>query len=289
MGRHMTQRFRHNFCHSEPGHAHCTRVIAHRGASAIAPENTLLAFRFAIEAGAEMIETDAHLTRDGEVVLIHDADLRRTTNCGGSVANLRASELSVCDTGYWFRPRGERRHPFRGLGLVVPRLTDLIELINSLGPALVINVEIKNLPDEIDYDPTNRVADELVKVLRAIGREDSVLVSSFNPDAIDRVKELAPSIRTAYVSGPRADLHAMIAYARARGHDALHPYHASLGTGDGARRLVDVIHGARLEVNVWTVNDPQRMRELVAAGVDGIITDDPRQLREVLEQSTATG
>lgn len=264
------------------------RVIAHRGASAIAPENTLLAFRLAIEAGAEMIETDAHLARDGEIVLIHDADLRRTTNCNGSVADLHLAELSACDAGYWFTPRGERRHAFRGLGLAVPRLDDLLDLVRSLEPTVFINVEIKNLPSEIDYDPTNRLARALVKSLDGANAAFNVLVSSFNPDAIDRVKELSPSLRTAYLCGPRADLHARTAYAHARGHDAIHPHHSSLGRGERARRIVDVMHGAGLEVNVWTVNEPQRMLELATAGVDGIITDDPALLRQVLKIGTST-
>ncbi|MDQ3548715.1 MAG: glycerophosphoryl diester phosphodiesterase [Chloroflexota bacterium] len=263
-------------------------MIAHRGASSIAPENTLLAFRLAIEASAEMIETDAHLARDGEVVLIHDADLRRTTSCGGSVADLRASDLASCDAGYWFTQLGGHRHPFRGLGLVVPRLSELLRLAESLNPAVIINVEIKNMPDEMDYDPTNRLARRLVNLLTGINSLDRVLVSSFNADAIDCVKELESDIRTAYLSGPRADLHARTAYARARGHIAIHPHHSSLGHGDGARRIVNVMHEAGLEVNVWTVNDPQRMLEMAAAGVDGIITDDPGQLRQLLEREAAS-
>lgn len=231
-----------------------------------------------------MIETDAHLARDGEVVLIHDADLRRTTSCGGSVASARMADLASCDAGYWFTPPGAAQHPFRGLGLVVPRLSELLQLVGSLNPSVVINVEIKNLPDQIDYDPTNRLARRLVGLLTSTDTVDRVLVSSFNADAIDGVKQLNADIRTAYLSGPSADVHARTAYARARGHDAIHPHHASLGRGDSTRRIVDVIHGAGLEVNVWTVNDPQRMLEMAAAGVDGIITDDPGQLRQILER-----
>jgi glycerophosphoryl diester phosphodiesterase len=101
------------------------------------------------------------------------------------------------------------------------------------------------------------------------------------------VKTLEPEIRTAYLCGPRADLHAKTAYSRAKDHNAIHPHHSLLMSGDGARRLVDILHEARLEVNVWTVNDPQRMLELAAAGVDGIITDDPGRLREVLQQQAS--
>lgn len=259
------------------------RVIAHRGASMIAPENTMLAFRYAIEAGAEMIETDARLTSDGEVVLIHDADLRRTTSCSGSVSGVLASELAVCDAGHWFTGGAEQRYPFRGLGLDVPRLADLLNLVGAVNSTVFVNIELKNLPNEIDYDPTNRIATRTVTLVLDLGVVERVLVSSFNLDAIDRVKELESPVKTACVCGPGADLHARIGNVRARGHDAIHPHHSSIGVGDGARQIVDAMHGAGLEVNVWTVNDDQRMLEVAQAGVDGIITDNPERLRHLLE------
>lgn len=257
-------------------------IIAHRGASAIAPENTLLAFRLAIDAGANMIETDARITHDGEIVLLHDADLRRTTDCSGNVADVVLSELSACDAGYWFVPAGTGEHPFRGSSLTVPRLTELLDLVMTEDSAVSINVEIKNQPEEIGFDPGDRIADRLIEILHELSGLGHVLISSFNPETIDRVKVLEPAIRTAYLCGPQADLHARTAYCQARGHDAIHPHHSLLMSGEVANRLVDVMHGAGLEVNVWTVNDPQRMLEMAAAGVDGIITDDPTQLRKVL-------
>ena len=258
-------------------------IIAHRGASAIAPENTLLAFRLAAEAGAEMIETDAHLTRDGEIILMHDADLGRTTNCIGIIGDYCRSDIEACDTGYWFAPDGDKHHPFRGLGLMVPTLRGVFATLGELNPRMHVNVEIKNSPDTLGYDPGHRLASALVSLVREMGVAERTIVSSFNPEAIDRVKELDGGIRTAYLCAPWADVHARLAYAVARGHDALHPHHASMGPVDMARRIVDVVHRAGLSVNVWTVNDPERMRELATAGVDGIMTDDPGRLRAILE------
>lgn len=263
------------------------RVIAHRGASSVAPENTLPAFRLAIEAGAEMIETDAHLTRDGMISLIHDDDLRRTTNCNGSISTMRSSALAACDAGYWFVPPGERRHPFRGLGLKVPSMIDLLDLIESSGCDVVLNIEIKRSIDEFAADRTIRLAQRLVDMISSRNMTNQVLLSSFDRDAIDHVKAIAPTIRTAYIFGPHGDIHTQIAYARARRHDAIHPHHAAIGNGSSARRIVDVVHDAGLEINVWTVNEPQRMQEVASAGVDGIITDDPVRLREVLERWAA--
>lgn len=265
-----------------PAGARRPRVIAHRGASADAPENTLLAFQLALEAGAEMIETDAHLTRDAEIALVHDADLARTTDCSGSVSDRRAGELARCDAGYWFAPAGTTGHPFRGRGVTIPTLRDLAALLETAHSPATINVEIKNQPDDLDYDPGERLADRLVAELVALGLVDRVLVSSFNPASIDRVKALDRRVRTAYLCAPWADLHARLAWAVARGHDALHPHHALLGQLPNARRIVELVHAAGLEINVWTVNDPERMRTLAHAGVDGIIADDPGLLRSVL-------
>lgn len=259
------------------------RIIAHRGASAIAPENTVPAFRLAAEAGAEMIETDAHLTRDGEIVLIHDADLGRTTNCTGIVGDLCSGEIMACDTGYWFAPNGDTHHPFRGLGLGVPSLRDLFTTLDAVNPTIEVNVEIKNAPDTFGYDPNHHLAARLVRLAREMEVTDRVTVSSFNPETIDRVKQLDEHIRTAYLCAPWTDLHARLAYAVARGHDAVHPHHVSLGPVEMARRIVEVVHDVQLAVNVWTVNDPERMRELAIAGVDGIMTDDPERLRLVLQ------
>jgi glycerophosphoryl diester phosphodiesterase len=262
-------------------------VIAHRGASAIAPENTLLAFQLAIEAGADMIETDAHLARDGSIVLIHDAELDRTTNCLGVVADRPATDLRSCDAGYWFTHDGDQTHPFRGIGLGVPALDALFSLLDTLDPTVQVNVEIKNMPGELTFDPSERLATRLVEQLHAIGAAHRVIVSSFNPASIDCIKQLDPSIRTGYICAPSADVHARTAYAVARGHNAIHPHHTSLGSAATAARVVKMIRQAGLEVNVWTVNDPERMRELAVADVDGIITDDPQQLHAVLDERWA--
>lgn len=282
-GRHVNARDQGTPAHTIQRPARQPRVIAHRGASSIAPENTMLAFTLAVESGAEMIETDAQLSRDGEIVLIHDADLGRTTNYTGRVADWSASEMEACDAGYWFSVDEDGRRPFRGLGLVAPRLAELLDFADAANRNVFINIELKSRPGEIDFDRAGSLARQVVNGVRDHDAVARVLVSSFNLDAIDCVKELEPAIETSWVCGLGADLRTVTSQACARGHSAIHPHHSSIGSGDGALRVVDAMHAAGLAVNVWTVNDAQRMLELALAGVDGIITDSPASLRCVLE------
>jgi glycerophosphoryl diester phosphodiesterase len=258
-------------------------VIAHRGASAIAPENTLLAFRRAAEAGAWMIETDAHLAQSGQVVLIHDAELARTTDCAGLVSDLTIDDLACCDAGFWFSTANEPGYPFRGQGLTIPTLAETFALLDVISPALRVNVELKAPSSSDDAARIHQLADAVVDEVIALGVVERTLVSSFNMAAIDRVKVRDRTIRTAFLCGASANLRAATALSVAHGHDALHPHHSLLGTTAAARDVVQVIRQEGLEVNVWTVNEPERMRDLAQAGVDGIISDDPARLRAVLE------
>jgi len=256
-------------------------VIAHRGASSIAPENTLLAFRLAMEAGADMIETDVHLTRDGVAVLIHDADLARTTDCSGLVSEIEHVDLAACDAGYWFAPPGRMKHPYRGLKIAVPALADLLALVDGTNDRVRVNLEIKtNGSPTIDQ----RCVDTVMDVVVANGWCERVLLSSFDTRVIDLLGRRYRAVGTAYLVARECDLLPAIAAAAARGHSAIHPDHRLLGSGDTAAGIVDAMHAAGLRVHVWTVNDPDRMRDLVAAGVDGIVSDDPERLRLVVDE-----
>lgn len=271
---------------SDAGHRRAC-AIAHRGAAIMTPENTLLSFRLAVEAGVDQIETDARLTADGEIVLLHDQDLARTTDGEGWVGAHTLAELRALDAGYWFTPHGSVKHPFRGLGLRVPTLDELFGLLGDIAPHVLVNIELKNAPNDAGYDPTNRLARRLAENLRVDDAVARVVVSSFNPAAIDCVKHLEPRVRTVYLAGPKADPCAELAYAVARGYNALHLQHTLLSPESRARRLVAAAHRAGIIVNVWTVNDEARMRELVALGVDGIMSDDPQRLCAVLDAHVA--
>jgi len=222
------------------GDLRAPRVYGHRGASADAPENTLEAFAMARAQGADGVELDVRRSADGDLVLHHDAALP-----DGRV---------VFET------------PTAALPASVPSLADALDECAGL----VVNVEIKNSPFEPDHDPERGVADQVVDLLRARGGRDRVLVSSFDLATVDRVRACDPSVPTAFLTFVDPVGADAVALAADRGHAAIHPHE---GTVDAD--FVALAHAAGLEVNVWTVDDPDRIRALADAGVDGIVTNVP--------------
>jgi glycerophosphoryl diester phosphodiesterase len=222
-----------------------TRVLAHRGARRQAPENTLAAFARAVALGADGVELDVRRSADGGLVVRHDA---------GGPAGVWA-ELTL-----------------EAIRAAVPDVPVLAEALDSCRGRLV-NVEIKNSRLDPDWDPARTLADAVVALVGQRGHADEVLVSSFDLDSIDRVRALDPGVPTAlltYLGDPIAAL----ATAAERGHAALHPNVDQLAGQMGAE-VAARAHERDLEVNVWTVNDPDEIRRLAAAGVDGICTDVP--------------
>jgi glycerophosphoryl diester phosphodiesterase len=222
-----------------------TLVLAHRGANRQAPENTLAAFRRAVELGAHGVELDVHRTVDDRLVVRHDAD-----SPAGLLPELRLAEVAA-------------------------RLPDVptLEAVLDVCAGRLVNVEIKNLPHQPGFDPEDRAARLLVELLADRGSADRVLVSSFNLTTVDRVRGLAPGMPTGWlVFG--VDPADALARAHEHGHRALHPDVWSL-PGTRAPELVDDARRRGLDVNVWTVNEAAEMRRLVDAGVDAIITDVP--------------
>lgn len=221
-------------------------VIAHRGASADAPENTVEAYRLAGEQGADWVELDARRTADGHLAVLHDAvlaDGRTLVECNR--ADLPAS---------------------------VPSLAEALDACAGMG----VNIEIKNWIDDPDYDAADSVADGVVQLLADRGGTDEVLISSFTDHTVERVRTTAPHLGTAWLihsSSPDA-----VEYAVAGGHRAIHPWDQGT-TAPG----VSAARSAGLDVNVWTVDDPDRMRELIAMGVTGIVTNVPALAREIVD------
>lgn len=238
-------------------------LFGHRGASAHAPENTLAAFRLALEHGADAIELDAKLSADGFVVVIHDQTVDRTTNGHGKVNELTLNELKKLDAGSYFDVA------FRGEPL--PTLEDVL---TAVGRHTYINVELTNYASPLDSLP-EKVA-ELVRRHELVSR---VMFSSFNPVALRRVHKALPETPIGLLAFPRR------AGALARSwagrmlvpQQALHPE-----LGDVTERLVAYAHNTRRRIHVYTVNDPADIRRLFAMGVDGVFTDDPRLARSVI-------
>lgn len=249
-------------------------AFAHRGGAALWPENTLEAFRGALELGFRYIETDLHMTRDGAIVCFHDATLERTTDGVGRLRDLRLDRLRALDAGYRFTPDGER-FPFRGQGIVVPTLEEAL----ALHPALRLNVEIKQ------REPAMEAA--LWRAIDRLDAHDRLLVAAEHDPLVHRFRALRPgaSMPTSpgargvfrFWAGVRTGLHRFDRYP----FDALQVPVAWNGLTVVDRAFVEAAHDHRLRVHVWTIDEPDEMHRLLDLGVDGVMTDRPDRLAEV--------
>lgn len=227
------------------------QIIAHRGASGTCPENTLPAFRRAVELGAHMIELDVQLTRDGHPVVIHDQTLDRTTSGRGAVRRRTLAEIAVLDAGRWFAGRFA--------GARVPTLRDVLAEI-----AIPINIELKAAGD----DGLERRALETVEAAGALGR---VLFSSFQAVSLRRVRGLSPKAELAVLWSGLSITRALT-LAGSVNATSLH-----LRKTSAAPKAIAAGHAAGLTVRVWTVNAPADFARLTSGGADGVFTDYPER------------
>jgi glycerophosphoryl diester phosphodiesterase len=233
------------------------RNFAHRGASGRAPENTLLAFRYAFELGADAIECDVQLSADGAPIILHDATLERTTTGRGAAAALSLEELRQLDAG-----AGER----------IPTLQEVLDLCREAEKLVNLEIKAERLAQA---EAIARVVGQVIEQGRHQAR---VLVSSFWLPVVAALKSAYPDIRTATLHGGlRWRFLNMLRAARESRASAIHPHSALV-----SRRLVEEAHAAGLEVNVWTVDQPKMMLRLLSWGVDGIMTNYPDVLRGAL-------
>lgn len=249
-----------------------THIIAHRGNSSAAPENTLAAFREAMEMGADGVEFDVQLSSDGVPVVIHDETLERTTPGAGKVAHHTGQELTALDAGGWFSPQF--------LGESLPSLSRVLELLAAT--PLSIHIEMKTIPDL--YPGLVEAVTQLVENAGA-GRQ--TVISSFNPNTLRELQSRGVQSRefqakhTGLVSALL--LHEAVdrpwEAALELGCAGIHPNHTWV---DGS--LVERCHGEGLAVRPYTVDDPQRALQLLEWGVDGIITNVPRRLLALREE-----
>jgi glycerophosphoryl diester phosphodiesterase len=218
-------------------------VLGHRGASATNPENTVRAFRAALEQGADGVELDVRRTADGALAVRHDPTLPD----GRLVVATDAADLPA----------------------EVPLLAAALD---ACAGASVVNVEVKNWPDDPDFDPHERVVDAVLALLEGRGAAvgGPCLVSSFHRPTVDRVRALAPGLATAVLLIDLPDPVRLAEEAAAQGHRAVHPHHAFV-----TEEAVAAVHAAGLALNTWTVDDPERIRWLESIGVDAVIVNDP--------------
>jgi glycerophosphoryl diester phosphodiesterase len=229
-------------------------VLGHRGAPRRARENTLEAFALAREEGADGVELDVHRSADGALVVHHDADVEGL----GLLAE----------------------HPLAAIRAACPWMPTLSEVLDEC-EGLLVNIEVKNSPGDADFDPAERAAESVVELLGSRGGVDRVLVSSFHLPSIERVHARDPAIPTGYLAVLDPPPDDLIAAAVGGGHRAVHPFFGVLAEGR-AVTVVEHAHTLGIAVNTWTVNDPDEIARLAAAGIDAIITDVPAGARAAL-------
>jgi len=233
-------------------------TVAHRGASRYAPENTLPAFRLALDEGVPAVECDVQRTHDGRLVIIHDQTVERTTDGHGAVASMTLEALRRLDAGRWFAPAFA--------GTRIPLLDEVLDLVR--GRAL-LQIEVKNAPTFYDG-----IEQQALDAIRHRGMEEHVLLMSFDHHSVRTVRRLSAHSPAGIIYAAR--LVDAPAAACAAGADAL-CVHWSYVTED----VVADAHAAGLGVLVWTVDDEDVFRRLRALGVDGITSNDSRMLRRL--------
>lgn len=237
------------------------QILAHRGASAYAPENTLASFKLAIEQRADWLEFDIQQTRDGQLVVFHDLRLERTTNGQGSIRDVTLDQLRALDAGAWFDQKfaGER----------VPTFDEVVQLARDSGTRIFPEVK------EPRFGPG--MEERVVAVLRKYNYEDMAIVQSFDERSLDRLHALSPTLRLALL------------YTRENPWRGAPPSYAnvlgpewSLVAAD--RDATRSVQATGRQVVAWTVDTPQAARQMIDARVDGIITNKPDMVRAMLDR-----
>ncbi len=233
-------------------------VIAHRGASGIAPENTLAAVQKALDAGADMVEIDVHLSKDNKVIVMHDASVIRTTGFMGDIEQMTLEEIKALDAGTWFSADYA--------GEPVPTLEEVLAL--TLDRTILL-IEIKKGRNG-RYEGLEQAVVEIVDAQQAKGK---VIIQSFEYETVQQVQQLAPDI----------EVHQLVSVAggldKYEGIAAINPYYRTL-----TRRFIREAHEKGLKVFPYTVNSEKEMKKCIRSRVDGIITNFPDRLIKVLKE-----
>lgn len=257
----------HFFKQSPKGEDHMRRplLLAHRGFSGQYPENSPLAFQMAVEKTCvDGIESDVHISKDGKLIVFHDASVERTSNGTGFIRDMTYDELLELDIGAWKSPAFAGQH--------IWTLGQLLDFCKET--KLLLNLELKNY--EVFYEGLEqRVIDEVC----ARKMQEQVFVSSFNHISMQHFKEMCPDIETGLLyDKPYLDMEHYIQRSNA---DNMHPRYMLL---QYQPELVELFHSRGMKVNTWTVNDEEDMRDMIVRGVDGIISNHPDLLCRVAGQ-----
>ncbi len=257
--------------------------FAHRGGSLLAPENTLPAFERGAALGADALELDIQMTRDGRLVVSHDETIDRTTDGTGPVSSYTYDELRRFDAGYRFTPDGGATFPFRGQGITIPLFSDVLERF----PTLRINVDLKESTAEREA--------AFWRLLQDFAAEDRVLAGCFEHAPLARFRRLCEGRVATSASRPEVRNFVLAALSHTT-RLALRPMYDALQVPEtaGALRIVSLTtvtaaHRMGLAVHVWTVDEREGMERLLDLGVDGLMSDRPDVLADVLDDRAQRG
>lgn len=242
-------------------------VIAHRGASYYAPENTMAAFSLAYEMGADMIELDVLLSSDQIPVVLHDPHLKRTTNGEGKVENFSLEDLKKLDAGSWFSSEFKNE-----------KIPSLKEVIQWASDKIALNIEIK--PETVTEDAVDGIEAKTIQLVKKFGMEQHVVFSSFDYRVVDRIKNIDPKLITALLYNKKISQRRSPVYlAKKYKADSI-----NLKWSEVYPKRIEQLRESKLPVWVYTVNEPVLMRRLMNQGVSGIFSDRPDLLRKVADQ-----
>ena len=255
-------------------------VIAHQGGDNVRPGDTLPAFQHAVDIGADVLEMDAHITKDSQIVLMHDERVDRTTNGTGLIEEMTLAELKELDAAYMWTQDGGQTYPYRGQNITVPTLEELFQKF----PGMRYVIEIKKTQNPIDAP--------LCSLIRNYGMQDKVMVASFHDEAMANFRSTCPEVAT---SGSRNEVTSFVllsklyltGFMRNLQFQSLQvPYETSESYGIPimTREFIDLAHARNVRIEPWTVNDAQLMKQYMDWGVDGIMTDDPDLMLDILNR-----
>ncbi|WP_027963315.1 glycerophosphodiester phosphodiesterase [Halalkalibacillus halophilus] len=256
-------------------------VIAHQGGEHLAPSSTMTAFENAVELGVDVLESDLHMSKDGYLINIHDATVDRTTDSTGRVSEMNLDELKQLDAGYYFQDE-DGNHPYRGQGLELLTVEELFQAF----PEERFIFEIK------DTNPDNRINDiiqRLSSLINDYNMEDQVLVASFDHEIVEAFRENGNE--NVAISGGRQEVRNFVIFHKTFLRNLYFPKVEAIQipTADSGFDLTtnQLISGADrigLDVHYWTINEKEEMRELIELGADGIVTDRPDLMIELLNE-----
>lgn len=251
-------------------------VIAHRGGPSLGPENTLYTFRNAVKLGVDVLEMDVRSTKDGQLVLLHDDTVARTTNATGPVLNYTLVELKQLDAAHRWSPDKGQTFPLRDKGVKIPTLLEVFKAF----PQTKMNLEIK--------ESRSSTIRSICRSIRDHEMTNKVVVASFDTEALKEFRRLCPQVATsAGASEARMFFGLQKAYLEAAYSPDAQVLQVPETLGDLRivnKRFIDAAHARNMRVQVWLINDVTSMQRLLELGVDGIMTDYPQRLMEVLKK-----